>query len=281
MGLIIRPNSKLRALQCRVFSWQALKEVYRREPIVIAWENISEILVFPEDKQRHFVIEFINGDGYKTIMSFFAEEVDNLSEFENYLHENPEKSHPNRYKFYKDILVESVKPNLRYGVISLKFIIGLLALSFMYFQFKYFGSLLIQKYQFLIKVSCNVQCAQQLWSISTMFFYVLMIFLAPVIPLLFYKKIYSAVARSKNVQVINSAITETILLAAVGLTILLTSSPAIFKATTRYSKVLAAYSDGSLQTKLSQKIEMASKREFQGDVDEIEEVEFLETQLEE
>lgn len=281
MGLIIKPQSKFRALQCHVYRWESFKKVYRGEPIDIAWENINEILVVPSDKTSHYHLDFITADGYQANLGFLAEEVVNSVDFEAFLKDNPDKVRSNKLSYFGGHMVDSMGPYLRYGAITTKYIIGLLALTFMFYQFKYFGSLLIQKYQFLINASCNQQCAQELWSISTLWFYILLVTLSPLIPFLFYRKIYSAVSKSKNVQVINSAMIETLLLAAIGVASLYTASPKIWTSTSRYTKVLASYSDGSLQAKLSQKVEMASKREFQGDVDDVEEVEPLENPYEE
>lgn len=276
MGLIIKPKSKLRALQCRLLTWESLKMVYRGEPIIIAWDNIKETLVISNDKNSRYHVIFETTDGLQADLHFFANEVENKADFESYLENNQDKTRSNKFSHFGGQMVDSMGPYFRYGAVSTKWVIGLLALTFMFFQMKYFGSLLIQKYQFLIKASCNQQCANELWSISTLWFYVTMVTLTPLIPILFYKKIYSAAAKSKNIQVINSTMAEIFILAGVGVFLLISASPKIWTSTTKYTKVLAAYSDGSLQAKLSQKVEMASKRAFQGDVEDTEEIEVLE-----
>ena len=116
---------------------------------------------------------------------------------------------------------------------------------------------------------------------STVWFYLLLTTLSPLIPFLFYKKIYSTAKRSKNIQVINSALTETLLLGAIGILLVFNASPKIWESTSKYSNILVSYNNNSLQAKLSQKVEMASKRAFQGDVEDTEEIEILEDQHEE
>lgn len=281
MGLIIKSKSKLRAMQSYIYTWDNLKKVYRDEAISIPWEGIDEILVATHNQKPYYYIDYRTSDGYQTTLAFFTEEVENLAELEAFLQNNPDKIRHNKFKFLGHQMADYVGPYFKYGAITTKFIIGLAALAFMFFQAKYFGTLLIQKYQFLIKASCNQQCAEQLWSISTLWFFAITMTLAPLIPVMFYKKIYSNVSKSKNIQVINGTITETILLGAVGVFLLIGAAPTMLNSTTRYSKVLASYSNGTLQLKLSQKIEMASKRAFQGDVDDVEEVEVLQDQHEE
>ena len=276
MGLIVKAKSKIRALQCRVHSWESLKMVYRSEPIFIAWDKIKEILVISNDKNSRYHVVFETTDGLQADLHFFADEVENKADFESYLENNLDKIRLNKFSHFGGHMVDFVNPYFRYGAITTKYMIGLLALTFMFYQFKYFGSLFIQKYQFLIKSSCNQQCAQELWSISTVWFYLLLTTLSPLIPFLFYKKIYSTAKRSKNVQVINSALTETLLLGAIGILLAFNASPKIWNSTSKYTNILASYSNGTLQAKLSQKVEMASKRAFQGDVEDTEEAEVLE-----
>lgn len=276
MGLIIRPKSKLRALQCRVHNWESLKMVYRSEPVIIAFENIKEILVISDDRNSRYHAIFETTDGLQADLHFFADEVENKADFESFLENNPDKTRSNKYSHFGEQMVEFVNPYFRYGAVTTKYVIGLLALTFMFYQFKYFGSLFIQKYQFLIKSSCNQQCAQELWSVSTLWFYLLLTTLSPLIPFLFYKKIYSRAKRSKNVQVINSTLTEMLLLGVLGVMLVFNASPKIWTSTTKYTNILASYSNGTLQAKLSQKVEMASKRAFQGDVEDTEEIEILE-----
>lgn len=281
MGLIIKPNSKYRALQCHVYRWDSFKKVFRGEPITVQWSLIKEILAVSSQQNSQYYLHFETADGLQANLHFFTDEIENKADFESFLTNNPDKVRHNKFSYFGEQMVDSVGPYLRYGAVTTKYVIGLLALTFMFFQLKYFGSLLIEKYQFLIKASCNQQCAQELWSISTLWFYVLMATLSPLIPFLFYKKIYSAVAKSKNIQVINSAMIETFLLAGLGVVLLFSTSPKILSSTSKYTRVLVAYSDGSLQAKLSQKVEMASKRKFQGDVDDTEEIELLEDLREE
>ncbi len=276
MGLIIKAKSKLRALQCRVHSWESLKMVYRSEPIIIAWVNIKEILVISNDKNSRYHVVFETTDGLQADLHFFADEVENKADFESYLENHQDKLRLNKYSHFGEQVAEFVNPYFRYGAVTTKYVIGLLALTFMFYQFKYFGSLFIQKYQFLIKSSCNQQCAQELWSISTVWFYLLLTTLSPLIPFLFYKKIYSRAKRSKNIQVINSTLAEMLLLGALGVMFVFNASPKIWTSTTKYTNLLASYSNGTLQAKLSQKVEMASKRAFQGDVEDTEEIEILE-----
>lgn len=273
MGLIIKPKSKYRALQCHVYRWDSFKKVFRGEPILVSWDLIKEILVMSDDKTTQYHLQFETAEGLHASLHFLADEVENKAEFESFLTNNQDRVRHNKFSYFGGQVVDSMGPYFRYGAITTKFMIGLLAITFMFYQLKYFGSLLIQKYQFLIKASCNQQCAQELWSISTLWFFVLLSTLAPLIPFLFYKKIYSVVSKSKNIQVINSAMIETFLLGFIGVLLLFGTSSKMWTATTKYTKVLAAYSDGSLQAKLAQKVEMASKRKFQGDVDDTEEVE--------
>lgn len=281
MGLTITPKSKFRALQSYVLNWESIKKAYHGEPIVIAWDCINEIFVISDAKRPQYNIDFINAHGYRTNLSFFADEIDSLSEFQNFLEANPSKVHNDKFRFLREQVFGSFGSYLRYGAVTTKYIVGLLAITFMFFQLKYFGSLLIQKYQFLIKASCNQQCAETVWSITALFFYAALMTLSPLIPFLFYKKIYSAAAKSKNVQLINTSIIETLLLAVVGVNLVAQATPKIQSTTSKYSKLIASYSDGTLQAKLSQKIEMASKREFQGDIDEVETVDVLQDQREE
>lgn len=280
MGLIIRPKSKLRALSCQVYSWASLKSVFRGEAISIALETISQIYIKNAVTKPQYWV-FFSLDGLETNLSFFEDEVEDLAGFKNYLSQNPEKILQDKFAIIKSYMVAQFKFKFKYAPVSEAYILGFLALAFMFFQFRYFGTLLIQKYQFLIKSSCNQQCAETLWSISVAWALGIILILAPIVPIFFYKKIYKSVARSKNIQAINGAMTETAILSVVGLFLFATIAPSAFTATTKYSKVLSYYSDGTLGAKLSQKIEMASKREFQGDVDEVEEIEIFEDQREE
>lgn len=281
MGLIIKPKSKYRAFLSYVLGWKSAKKAFHNEPIVIAWDCISEILVISNPKITQYIIAYTNPDGYSTTLTFFTDEVQDLTTFESYLTANPHKVRVNSLHYFREQMFDSMGLYLRYSAVTAKFTIGLLAMTFMFFQFKYFGTLLIQKYQFLIRSSCNQQCAETLWSLTTVFMFALLMTCAPLIPFLFYKKLRSTAAKSKNVQVINTTIIETALITIVGLTLLIETAPRIHKSTTQYSKVLVSYSNGSLQAKLTQKIEMASKRQFQGDTEDSEESEVLQDQHEE
>ena len=268
-------------MQTYLYTWANLKRAYRGDAVTIPFEGINEVLVANQGQKTYYHLDYSTPTGYQTSITFFPEEVENLPEFEAFLLANPEKTRSNKFKFLRGQFADYFRPYLRYGAVTTKFMIALMAFTFMFFQAKYFGSLLIQKYQFLIKATCNQQCAQELWSISAIWFYAVMATLAPIIPILFYKKIYKAAKKSKNTRVSNATRTETFLLGVVGVFLLAGASPMILNTTTKYTKILVSYSDGTLQAKLSQKIEMASKREFQGDVDDVEEVEVLQDQREE
>lgn len=278
MGLIIKPKSKLRALQCRLLTWESLKLVYCGEPISIEWANISKIFV-PKNQEKELFAVYYSANGLDTAISFHASEADNTEALQKFMQENPDKIMTGKYSLFSHQMFSQMKLHYKYGAFYEKFLLGLLALTFMFFQLKYFGSLMIQKYQFLIKASCNEKCAEMLWSATIFWVWGLCLVLSLLLPFIFHKKIFNSVLKSKNVQVVNASMLA-MYLAALG--IVFSFSPiTMIHATTKYSKVLAAYADGSLQAKLSQKVEMASKRAFQGDVDDTEEVEILEDQHEE
>lgn len=268
MGLRIKPKSKIRALQSRIYSWGSVKAVMRDETLVIPWDKITEILVIPHDTDPEYHLHFTCAKDMHSVICFYTSEVINFSEFDSYLNAHPIKTREGRFSYISEHMAEYVGPYFKYGAITTKYVIGVMALTFMFFQFKYFGSLLIEKYQFLIKASCNQQCAQELWSISMFWFYFVLACFSPIVPFLFYKKIYSTVLKSKNVQVINSTLIESTLLAAIGLILFVSSSPKLWDSTSKYSNVIISYTNNSLETKLSQKVEMASKRKFEGDIEE-------------
>lgn len=272
MGLKIKPKSKLRALQCRIYSLNSLQMAMRTEPVVIPWDRITEIVVTPHPSDPQYHVHFKCEKNLESVLHFQTSEVMNFSEFDSYLNTHPIKKRESQSRHLREH---------KYGTITTKYVIGILALTFMFFQFKYFGSLLILKYQFLIKASCNQQCAQELWSISLVWFYFVLACISPIVPVLFYKKIYTSALRSQNVQMINSTLAETSLLAILGFILLAAASPKLWESTSRYSNIIVSYTNNSLETKLSQKIEMASKREFQGDIDEAEDYDLYEDQHEE
>ena len=274
MGLMIKPKSKLRALQCRVYSWYSLRLALREEPIEIAWESITEINVIHHATNPQYHLHFKCANDMHSVISFYTDEVINFSEFDSYLNAHPIKKREGRFSYISEHMAEYVGPYFKYGAITTKYVIGIMALTFMFYQFKYFGSFLIQKYQFFIKASCNQQCAQELWSISMIWFYFVLACFSPIVPFIFYKKIYASVLKSKNVQVINSTLIESTLLAAVGIFIFTASSPRLWDSTSKYSNIIIFYSNNSLQTKLSQKVEMASKRKFEGDIEELPDLNF-------
>lgn len=274
MGLRVKPKSKLRAFQCRIYSWNSLKLTLREEPIVIPWQNITEINVAKCDVNPQYQLHFKCTNDMHSVISFYSSEVLNFSEFDSYLNAHPIKKREGQFSHISEHMAELVGPYFKYGAITTKYVIGILALTFMFFQFKYFGSVLIDKYQFLIKASCNQQCAQELWSISMVWFYFVLACFSPVVPFLFYKKIYASVLKSKNIQVINSSLVESALLAVVGLFMFAASSPKLWDSTSKFSNIIVFYNDNSLQTKLSQKVEMASKREFEGDIEELPDLNF-------
>lgn len=276
MGLIIRPKSKLRALACRLFSWESLKSVYRDEPITIETSQISKIYI-PANTEKTYWISY-SADGFDTQINFYADEVNDLNELENIAKEHSDKVVPSKLALIKGELVAHFKLHFKYGAFIEKFVLGVFALTFMFYQFKYFGSLMIQKYQFLIKTSCNERCAEMLWSTSVWWFYGLLLTLSPIILVVFYKRIHNSILRSKDIQTINATRSILFYMTVFGLYSLVSSTSLISTTAVKYSKIIAAYSDGTLETKLSQKIEMASKRKFQGDIDE---VEVLEDQREE
>lgn len=279
MGLIIRPKSKLRALHCRILSWQSLKATYRSEPITIEQSQISKIYIPANSKKTYWIL--YSADEYDTHLNFYADEINDLNELENIAKEHPEKLVPNRFALIKGELFTQFKLHFKYGAFCEKFVLGILALTFMFYQFKYFGSLMIKKYQFLIKTSCNERCAEMLWSTSIWWFHGLLLALSPLILIIFYKKIHNSILRSKDIPTINATRAMLFFMTVFGLYSLASSTSAISTTAAKYSKIIAAYSNGTLQTKLSQKIEMASQREFQGDIDELEEVQIPETYREE
>jgi len=274
MGLMIKPKSKIRALQSRIYSWDSVKAVMRDEPIIIPWERITEILAIPHPIDPQYHLHFTCANAMHSVVYFYTSEVGNFAEFDSYLNAHPIKKREGRFSYISEHMAEYVGPYFKYGAVTTKYIIGVLALTFMFYQFKYFGSFLIEKYQFLIKASCNQQCAEELWSVSMVWFYFVLACFSPIVPFLFYKKIYASVLKSKNVQVINSTLTETVLLATVGLIMFAASSPRLWDSTSKYSNFIASYTNNSLQTKLSQKVEMASKRQFEGDIEELPDLNF-------
>lgn len=274
MGLIIRPKFKLRALHCRILTWGNLKAAYRSDPIVIEWANISKIYI-PADPKKEFWI-FYSADGFNSSIQCFADEINDLAKLKQLAELQPQNIGLSKFAVLRQEILTHFKLHFQYGAFIEKFILGIFALTFMFYQFKYFGSLMIQKYQFLIKASCNEHCAEMLWSTSVWWIYGLLITLSPLILILFYKRINDSILRSKDVHTINTTRFALFYFAAFSLYVLIGSSSLISTTAAKYSKIIAAYSDGTLETKLSQKIEMASKREFQGDIDEIEEVEFSE-----
>lgn len=278
MGLIIKPKSKLGALSGRVFNWASLKMVIRNEPLIIAWVDIHEIQVLPHPTNPQYLIRFQFADGLQSKLQFRTSDVLNYSEFNSYLNKHPVKV-ITRFTSMRENLEDLGPSYLKYGAYTFKYMIVAAAFIFMFYQIKYFGLMLIDKYQFLIKTGCNQQCAHTFWQMTTTLLFTIVYYIClPFIPLLFYKKIYNSVLKSKNVQVINSTLTEAFMMTAVGLFFLLVLGPKLWESTSKYSNILASYNNNTLQAKLSQKIEMASKRKFQGDVDE---VEILEDQHEE
>lgn len=278
MGLIIRPKSKLAALQCRLYTWENLKSAYRNEPIPIDWTNISRVHI-PKQPEKDYFLVYYSANGYDTVIGFKAEEANDPEALQKFALENPDKVIKNRF-WHEDHFFSRLKLHFKYGAYCEKFILGMFAIAFMFYQFKYFGSLMIQKYQFLIKASCNVRCAEMLWSTSLWWFYGVVFIIASLIPVFFFKRIYNSVARSKNIQVINGSMLAIVCFTFICI-VLVANPPTIIAATTKYSKIIAAYADGTLDSKLSQKIEMASQREFQGDIDDLEEVQIPEAYREE
>ncbi|AZZ36157.1 hypothetical protein CIK05_04895 [Bdellovibrio sp. qaytius] len=240
----------------------------RNEPIVIAWGSISELLVIhhPIDPQYQVFFEF--ADGLKSSLRFYSSEVVNFSEFDSFLNVHPIKAHQKSFSNFKANIITQLKYKYKYAPVTEAYFLGILALTFMFFQIRYFGSILIQKYQFLIKSSCNQQCADFLWSGSVLWFWFIAFSLCPLVLILFYKKVYKSIARSKSVSAINGTLTEMTVLTLVGIIMLATSIPTIYSNQKKYSKILGSYIDGTLQSKLSQKVEMASKRKFEGDTEE-------------
>ncbi len=279
MGLIIRPKSKLRALHCRILSWESLKSAYRGEPVTIEPSQISKIYIPANNKKTYWVS--YSADGYDTHINFYTDEINDLKELESLAQEHPEKVVPSRFALIKGELVTHFKLHFKYGAFCEKFVLGILTLTFMFYQFKYFGSLMIQKYQFLIKTSCNERCAEMLWSTSVWWFYGLLLAFSPLILIVFYKKIHNSILRSKDIPTINATRAMLFFMTIFGLYSLASSTSIISTTAAKYSKIIAAYSNGTLDAKLSQKIEMASKREFQGDIDDLEEVQIPETYREE
>lgn len=277
MGLIIRPKSKLMALSCRILTWANLKAAYNGEPIVVEWKNLSHIYIpAPGKKDRYSV--FFSLDGLDTSISFYPDEVHNHSELIDFAQKNPQKILPSKFAVLK--ARGSFKQNLKYGFLE-KYLLITLAFTFMFYQIKYFGSLMIQKYQFLIKTSCNQYCAEILWSTSVWWFDTLFFFIVPCLPIFFYKQFYRIALKSKNIHTINVTMVSVFFIGAFNLCTLIYESPTLLTAATKYSNIISAYSDGTLEAKISQKVEMASKRVFQGDVEDTEEVEVLEDQHEE
>lgn len=267
MGLRIKPKSKIQALGSRLFNWATLKSVFRDEPLIIAWADIHEIQVIPDTKDPVYIIKFQFSDGLHSKLQFHTSDVLNFSEFDSYLN-----AHPAKVSTPQIVLQENLKDlgwsHLIFGSLFLKYMIIAAAMVFIFYQLKYFGFMLIDKYQFLVKASCNQQCATTLWNISFEMFFNTLYFSLPLVPLLFYKRIYNFSLKSKNVQTINSTLAETAMLAVVGLFFMTALSPKLWEFAKRYSTIVADYSNNTLQSKLSQKIEMASKRKFEGDIDE-------------
>ena len=267
MGLIIKPKSKIKAFGGRLFNWATLGAVLRDEPLIIAWADIHDIQVVPDAKDPEYVIRFQFPDGLHSRVHVFTTDVVNFAEFDSYLNAHPAKV-CSRHNLFKENIKDLGWSHFIFGAPSLKYIVISLAVVFVFYQLKYFGFMLIDKYQFLVKASCNQQCANTLWNISFELFFNTLYFSLPLAPLLFYKRIYQFSHKSKNVQTINSTLLETAMLAVVGVFFMTALSPKLWEFAKRYSTIVADYSNNTLQSKLSQKIEMASKRKFEGDIDE-------------
>jgi hypothetical protein len=259
MGLIIKPDSMFKAALSRVYNWANLKAALTRMPFDIAWEDVIDILIIKNDKTP-YVVHFKSSEG-ESVLRFSPEEVQNLEEFEIFLKHNPEKIVPDRLTFFKGHFTSYFKSYIQFSAITSKYILGLLALTFAYFQFRHAGFTLIHRYDFLVKSTCNVECADKVWSISMMFLFLLFTLLSPIIPILFYKRIYRSALRSKNIRIINTTLTEIWLLAFIGILSLAVASPQVIEMTSKYSKIISAYVEGSVQSKFSRKIGLSSRPE--------------------
>lgn len=260
MGLKIKPSSFLQGFRNRIYNWNNFKAALRLELIQIEWAQIADILI-DQEKQVYY-IHFKSTEG-ETHLPFRLEEVQNSEEFLDYLKNNPQKIVPDRITFLKGHFTSQLKPYFLHSVTT-KYILGLLAAMFVYLQLRSTGSYFIQRYDFLVKSSCNVECAEKIWSITIFWGFTFLTVVSPIIPLLFYKRIYRSALRSRKVSVINGTLTEMWLLGFIGFLLIAITTPVMTKATMKYSKVISSYSDGTFGTpenKLLRKIEMSSTAE--------------------
>lgn len=276
MWLELKLKSKISALQCRILRWKTTLDILSGGTIRIRWVNIQKIKIKSENLDNKYQL-FFKTFGQNSQVEFGQDEVLNFNEFQNFINQYPDLvvyENPSFIGSHSTAKSRAlVKPYFKYAGITTKYLIGLAALIFAYYQIKYLGNLFIKKYQFLINASCNVQCAEQIWTMTSLGLLTLAIIFSPLVPVLFYKRVYKLALRSRNVKIVNTALTEMILLAGLGLVLVISSANSLFKTTNKVSRTIASYSSSTSdlsQTKLRHKVELSSSLKSQEPIEPIE-----------